>query len=58
MKKTLIIEIEYEKNKGSEGVKIIKMPKLTRFAKEVLLRELIDGERISQILLDQKRFIF
>ena len=57
MNKTLIIEIEYEKERGAEGVKIIKMPKLTRFTKEVLLRELLEGERISSIDLQQKRFL-
>ena len=57
MNKTLIIEIEYEKERGTEGVKIIKMPKLTRFTKEVLLRELLEGERISSIDLQQKRFL-
>jgi hypothetical protein len=57
MKKTLNIEIEYEKERGTERVKIIKMPKLTRFAKEVLLRELLEGERIFGIDLQQKRFL-
>ena len=57
MKKVLTIEIEYEKSKGMEGAKIIKMPKLTRFAKEVLIRELLEGERISSISLRQRRFL-
>lgn len=57
MSKTLVIEIEYGKIGGSEVVKITKMPKLTRFVKEVLIQELIKGERITSVDLQQKRFI-